>query len=330
RFVLLTGVSKFSKVSLFSGLNNLKDITLDSRYATICGYSDKELRSTFAEWLNGVDLDAVRHWYNGYSFDGEKVYNPFDVLLYLDHREFRSYWFETGSPSFLVRLLQERRISALDLNQVRASSALLSSFDVQAIEPEALLFQTGYLTIKRRHDRGTIIAYELGFPNFEVKTSFHDSLLRLLSSNGSAQERNSNQLYDLLESGNPEEMRGIFHAFFAAIPHDWYRKNQLANYEGYYCSIVYCYFVALGVEVIAEDATSKGRIDITVKLGTRIFIIEFKVIEMDGTGSAMKQIEEKGYAEKYLAEGEVWLIGVEFNSAERNIVGFEAKRVLQS
>ncbi|MDQ6963172.1 MAG: ATP-binding protein [Mariprofundaceae bacterium] len=326
RFVLLTGVSKFSKVSLFSGLNNLEDITLTPRYASLCGYTDAELRHTFVDWLDGVDMTKLRHWYNGYSFDGEPVYNPFDVLLYLKEREFRSFWFETGNPSFLLRVLQERQVSALDLRRLRASSALLSSFDVQTIEPEALLFQTGYLTIKQRHDRGSVIAYELDFPNFEVRTSFHDSLLRWLNHNGSAQERNCNRLYDVLERGNPEELRDIFHAFFASIPHDWYRNNQLANYEGYYCSIVYCYFLALGLEVIAEDATSKGRIDVIVKLGKRIFIIEFKVVEMEGDGSAMAQIEAKGYAEKYAGEGEVWLVGVSFNSKARNIVGFEAKR----
>jgi hypothetical protein len=326
RFVLLTGVSKFSKVSLFSGLNNLEDITLTPRYASLCGYTDAELRQVFVDWLDGVDMQQVRHWYNGYNFDGEPVYNPFDVLLYLKERDFRSFWFETGNPSFLLRVLQDRKISAPDLRQVRASSALLSSFDVHSIEPEALLFQTGYLTIKQRHNRGALIAYELDFPNFEVRTSFHDSLLRWLNHNGSAQERNFDQLYDVLESGNPEELRDIFHAFFASIPHDWYRNNQLAHYEGYYCSIVYCYFLALGLEVIAEDATSKGRIDMTVKLGQRVFIIEFKVVEMEGDSSAMAQIEAKGYAEKYADEGEVWLVGVSFNSEQRNIVGFEVKR----
>jgi len=326
RFALLTGVSKFSKVSLFSGLNNLEDITLTPQYATLCGYTDAELRHTFVDWLDGVDMVQVRHWYNGYNFDGESVYNPFDVLLYLKERQFRNYWFETGNPSFLLRVLQERKVFALDLGYIRASSALLSSFDVQSMEPEALLFQTGYLTIKQRRDRGAVIAYELGFPNFEVLTSFHDSLLRWLNHNASAQESNCNHLYDILEHGDPNDLRAVFHSFFASIPHDWYRNNQLAGYEGYYCSIVYCYFVALGLEVIAEDATSKGRIDMTVKLGNRIFIIEFKVVEMEGDSSAMAQIEAKGYAEKYTGQGEVWLIGVSFNSTERNIVGFDVRR----
>jgi len=325
RFALLTGVSKFSKVSLFSGLNNLEDITLTPAFASLCGYTDAELRHTFADWLDGVDMDQVRCWYNGYSFDGESVYNPFDVLLYLKNRQFRNFWFETGSPSFLIRLLQQRGVSAPDLSNLQADEALLGTFDVDRIPLETLMFQTGYLTITGKEDLGGSIYYRLGWPNREVRQSLHGSLLDQLTHADSAQRSGSMALYRCLESGDPNDLRAIFHAFFASIPHDWYRNNQLANYEGYYCSIVYCYFVGLGLEVIAEDATSKGRIDMTVKLGKRIFIIEFKVVEMEGDGNAMAQIETKGYAEKYAGQGEVWLVGVSFASKARNIVGFEAK-----
>jgi len=325
RFALLTGVSKFSKVSLFSGLNNLEDITLSPPFASLCGYTDAELRQTFVDWLDGVNMDQVRRWYNGYNFDGEPVYNPFDVLLYLKNRQFRNFWFETGSPSFLIRLLQQRGVNAPDLDNLQADEALLSTFDVDRIPLETLMFQTGYLTITGKEDLGGSIYYRLGWPNREVRQSLHGSLLDQLTHADSAQRSSSMALYRCLESGDPNDLRAIFHSFFASIPHDWYRNNQLANYEGYYCSVVYCYFVGLGLEVVAEDATSKGRIDMTVKLGRRIFIIEFKVVEMEGDGNAMAQIEAKGYAEKYAAQGEVWLVGVSFASSERNIVGFEAR-----
>ena len=326
RFCLLTGVSKFSKVSLFSGLNNLKDITLAPPYATLCGYTEGELYEVFADWLEGVDKDAVRHWYNGYSFDGERVYNPFDVLLYLDAREFRCWWFETGSPGFLVRYMQDRKIYAPDLNRLVADMSLLSSFDVGQIEPEALLFQTGYLTIDQRVQFGDEINYKLRIPNSEVRRSLYKSLLNQLVSSGSVRQRNSVRLFYCLESGDPHELRDIFHAFFASIPHDWYRRNQMNNYEGYYCSIVYCYFVALGLDVVAEDATSEGRIDLTVRLGRRIFIMEFKVVEMDGDGDAMAQIRARGYADKYAGQGEVWLIGASFSRETRNITAFDCQK----
>ena len=130
KFAFLTGVSKFSKVSLFSGLNNLTDLTLDKQYATICGYTETDIKMVFADYLSGVNFDELKKWYNGYNFLGEHVYNPYDVLLYLRNREFDNYWFETGSPSFLIKLLQEKQYSAFDLEQIETSQEILGSFDV--------------------------------------------------------------------------------------------------------------------------------------------------------------------------------------------------------
>ena len=179
KFVFLTGVSKFSKVSLFSGLNNLRDITLDARWSALCGYTDADLDSVFAPELPGLDRDEVRRWYNGYNWGGESVYNPFDALLLFDSRIFRPYWFETGTPTFLINLLTERPWFTPDLAQVVATETLLSSFDVGAIRPEALLFQAGYLTIDRvQYLRGRP-TYTLKYPNLEVQASLNDCLLPL-------------------------------------------------------------------------------------------------------------------------------------------------------
>ncbi|MDX8406063.1 MAG: PD-(D/E)XK nuclease domain-containing protein [Mariprofundus sp.] len=224
-----------------------------------------------------------------------------------------------------MRMLLQQKVSAPDLITYHTDDALLSTFDVDYMPLETLMFQTGYLTIKEKEYIGASCFYQLGWPNREVRQSFHSSFLDQLTHADSARRQSGMALYRCLESGRVDDMRDIFHAFFASIPHDWYRKNQMANYEGYYCSIVYCYFVALGLEVIAEDVTDKGRIDMTVKLGDRIFIIDFKVVEMAGEGSALKQIEEKRYDEKYQGQGNIWLIGVEFSSKERNIVGFSTK-----
>ncbi|MDX8394648.1 MAG: AAA family ATPase, partial [Mariprofundales bacterium] len=185
RFVLLTGVSKFSKVSLFSGLNNLQDITLDERFSSLCGYTQSELEHTFSKWLDGVDMDKLRSWYNGYNFaapnEKHKVYNPFDVLLYLDTRKFKNYWFETGSPSFLIRVLEQQGMSALDLMSLQADEDLLGSFDVAHIPLESLMFQTGYLTIIKQEEMADTIFYQLGWPNREVRQSFHVQLLTHLT-----------------------------------------------------------------------------------------------------------------------------------------------------
>ena len=155
RFTLLTGVSKFSKVSLFSGLNNLKDVTLDARYSSICGYTEADLDTVFAPELPGLDRDEIRRWYNGYNWLGaEKVYNPFDILLLFDARKFRAWWFETGTPTFLLDTLLSRGVSAVALDGMLSNDDLLSTFDVDHIATEALLFQTGYLTIQGEEDLG--------------------------------------------------------------------------------------------------------------------------------------------------------------------------------
>ena len=174
RFTLLTGVSRFSRVSLFSGLNNLKDITLDPRHGAICGYTEADLGTVFAPELAGLDRVAIREWYNGYHWRGEeRVYNPFDILLLFDSQEFGAYWFETGTPTFLVETLAGRGVNTFSLDGALASDALLSSFDVDAIAPEALLFQTGYLTIRSAEWCDGEMAYQLGYPNREVRLSLN-------------------------------------------------------------------------------------------------------------------------------------------------------------
>ena len=170
RFTFITGVSKFSKVSLFSGLNNLKDITLDPRYSAICGYAEADLDRVFGPELPGLDREQIRDWYNGYSWRGdEKMYNPFDLLLLFDSREFKAHWFETGSPSFLIETLFERRLSSLALENMIGTDDLLSKFDVGDIGTEALLFQTGYLTIAEERKLGGKTLYRLGYPNQEAE-----------------------------------------------------------------------------------------------------------------------------------------------------------------
>ncbi len=324
-FVFITGVSKFSKVSLFSGLNNLKDITIDKRYSALCGYTQKELVTVFADRLDGVDLDEVKLWYNGYNWLGYEVYNPFDILLYLDSKEFSNYWFETGTPSFLIKLLHTGRYSIPEVENLSAGEEIVGSFDVEYITAEALLFQTGYLTISRFEQIGSFRRYTMTYPNMEVKSSLTNSILNTLAQDRLAKTKNQSQLIDALLANDLDKLKDIFQAFFASIPHDWYRKNQLSGYEGYYASIVYCYFAALGLEVHPEQPTNKGRMDLVIRFEGRVYVIEFKIVELTETGKALEQIKAKGYAEKFAGQ-EVYLIGVEFSSQERNVLGFEWER----
>ena len=332
RFTFLTGISKFSKVSLFSQLNNLTDLTLDRRYSAICGYTERDLDTVFAPELGGLDREQVREWYNGYSWRGaEKVYNPYDVLLLFDSREFAAHWFETGTPAFLVDTLFERRVSSVELGEMVSTGELLSTFDVEEIGTEALLFQTGYLTITGEEELGGEALYRLGYPNREVRQSLNRVLLRRLVQDAARQTVNSMRLARLLEAVDCAGLRDLFHAFFASIPYERHAagrcrrtNNDIANYEGYYASVFYSYFAALGYEVAVEESSSHGRLDMAVRAGGQVYLFEFKVVELAPPGSALAQLRERDYAAKYRDRGEpIHLIGVEFSRDTRNVTAFE-------
>jgi len=325
-FVFLTGVSKFSKVGLFSGLNNLHDITLDARYSALCGYTDTDVDTVFAPELPGLDRGEIRRWYNGYNWLGESVYNPFDVLLLFERREFRPYWFETGTPTFLVDLLMAQQRFTPELNRSVATESVLSTFDVDSMPAEALMFQAGYLTITGSWSIPGRLELTLGYPNLEVQASLNDCLLQSLTGGPSVPGPQVSRLYRLLQSGELQGLREVFHAFFAGIPHDGYRKNELAGFEGYYASIFYSHFAALGLDIRVEDSTHKGRIDMAVLFGDTVLLFEFKVVDLAPQGRALQQLKDRGYADKYRARGgPVHLVGVEFSRADRNIVGFEVE-----
>ncbi|MYB67526.1 MAG: ATP-binding protein [Gemmatimonadetes bacterium] len=336
RFTFITGVSKFSKastraqprVSLFSGLNNLTDITLEPEYSALCGYTDADIDTVFAPELPGLDRDQIRDWYNGYSWLGdEKVYNPFDILLLFRRRRFAAYWFETGTPRFLIEALFKRRVSSLDLGAMEGSDELLSTFDVDDIATEALLFQTGYLTITDEEDVGGEPIYRLGYPNREVRQSLNRSLLRYLVTDSTRQRANSTRLYRLLEANDFTGLKTLFHAFFASIPYEWYTNNDIAHYEGYYASVFYSYFAGLGLDIRVEDSSSHGRLDMAVLFNGHVYLFEFKVVELSSAGAALAQLKERGYADKYRGLGQpIYLIGVEFSKDERNVTAFDVEQ----
>ena len=331
RFTFLTGITKFSKVNLFSQLNNLTDITLDPVFSSICGYTERDLDTVFAPELPGLDRERVREWYNGYGWRGaEKVYNPYDVLLLLRRHEFDAHWFETGTPAFLVDMLFERRVPTISLREMVSTGELLSAFDVggrsaaEHIGTEALLFQTGYLTITGERRLGGKALFRLDYPNREVRQSLNEHLLRNLVQDVERQTANSVRLAQLLEAHDCAALKELFHAFFASIPYQWYTNNHIADYEGFYASVFYSYFAALGYEIVVEESSSHGRLDMAVRTGGHVYLFEFKVVEMAPPGSALAQLRERDYAARYRAGGEpILLIGVEFSRDTRNVTAFE-------
>ncbi|MCP4217032.1 MAG: AAA family ATPase [bacterium] len=324
RFVFITGISKFSKVSVFSALNNLTDITMDHRFSTLMGYTRDELRHYFRPWLeqSGEEkereqlVERLESWYNGYSWDGKHfVCNPFSILHYFREGRFGNYWFETGTPSILTRLIREFDIDVPALERYRAGKAIFSSFDVERMHVVALLFQTGYLTLKEiEHVDDKTSLYILSYPNIEVKESFLEYLLGDYSSR--FPDEISVIMVEIrkrLLAGEIEAFIGILESLFARIPHDTFIKDR----EAYYSTVVFLVLKLIGINIDSEVETNLGRIDAVIETEHRVFVLEFK---MGGAAAAMAQIKKKKYYQKYLsAPGGVTLVGIGFDTKKRNI-----------
>jgi hypothetical protein len=322
KFVLITGVSKFSKVSLFSGLNQLKDISLDERYGNICGYTQKELELYFKEYLEGVNLEEVKEWYNGYSFLGDRLYNPFDILLYLDSKRFDNYWYKTGTPSFLIKLIKEREYDVSQLENKIVKKNVLEKFDLEEIRIEALMHQTGYLTIKEAYEKEYGEEYRLGFPNKEVRISFNEDILPLILKDN-IRENIADKIIEILKGEKLEKLREQIEVLISNISYVHYKG------ESSYVIAIFSLLYSTGLNVITEDNTDKGRIDLTVIVNKEIvYIIEIKVIrEEKEKGKAIRQILEKGYYKKYMNYERVYIVGIEIDKNKKRIVNYEYKRV---
>ena len=322
----ITGVSRFSKVSLFSGLNNLTDLTLNPHYSAICGYTDADLDTVFAAELPGLERNEIRAWYNGYAWRGnENVYNPYAILHLFASREFEAHWFETATPRFLIDTLLRRGFAAPDLENVHADAALLSTFDVDTMPAEALLFQTGYLTIvDEERDNGRML-YRLAYPNREVRRGLNESLLDALAPHWRS-AGDAGALRRLLAARDWTGVETLFRRLLAGIPHDWHRRNDIARYEGYWSSVFYAWFRASLDDLAVEDTTSRGRLDMAVRLENGVYLFEFKVAERSEQGAALAQLKARRYADKYRAPGRnVHLIGVELSAETRDITAFDVE-----
>lgn len=333
QFVFLTGVNKFSKVNIFSGINNLKDITLDEKYAHICGYTQEDLETDFAEHLEGVDWERLKLWYNGYSFLGEAVYNPFDILLFIsENKRFRNFWFETGTPSFLVKLMQKNRYFLPDLEELEVGEEILSSFEIESMEATTLLFQSGYLTIKEQRFYMGREVFTLGFPNMEVKNAFTDYLVGSYTGITREKLRYEKQAYQALLSGDLPALENTLKRLFAGIPWQNLRNNRIAKYEGYYASVLYAFFSASTCTVIPEDTTNHGHADMTMRLEDRVYSMEIKVVPEalpgEAENPALKQVMDRNYTEKYLGDtgARVFEVGMVFSQKERNLIRFDYRK----
>jgi hypothetical protein len=322
KFVLITGVTKFAKVSLFSGLNQLKDISLDPRYGNICGYTQNELEFYFKDYLQNLNLDEIKEWYNGYYFLQDTLYNPFDILLYLDSKRFDSYWYKTGTPNFLIKLIKKREYDVSDLENKIVKRNILEKFDIEEIRIEALMFQTGYLTIKEEYQKEYGQEYKLGLPNKEVRISFNEDILSIILSK-ELRENIADNIIEILKKQEIEKLKEQIEILISNISYVHF------NQESSYVIAVFSMLYSTGLNVITKDNTSKGRIDLTIIVNNSIvYILEFKVIKNSKEkGKALKQIKEKEYYKKYLNYEKIYLIGIEIDKTKKQIVNFEYKQV---
>ncbi|MDR1610591.1 MAG: ATP-binding protein [Candidatus Symbiothrix sp.] len=328
RFIFLTGVSKFAGVSIFSGLNNLNDITLDERYASMCGYTQRELETNFVEYIDDVAqymntdkeklLDDIRFWYNGYSWDGRTpVYNPFSTLLFFDKRQFDNYWFRTGTPTFLIETLMKRNQLKPILEPVITDSSIFESFNPVRISEIPLLFQTGYLTVKDKDFRSAPPQYILGIPNNEVKESLLKHLLSAYSYYPleSAQELRQRMQQQLLV-GNAAGLEQSLREMLAYIPYPLHIGR-----EAYYHSLMLLWLKLLGFDITGEVTSNIGSIDAVWKFSGHTIVAEVKCQVKKGRIStlltkAIRQIEEKRYCERFMNEPKVSLLAVVFAEKE--------------
>ena len=330
RFVFITGISKFSKVGIFSELNNLLDITIDKRYATMFGITQNELEANFSEYIETFAnnekiakealLNKIRQWYNGFRFSelDSAVYNPYSTVLLFDKLKFSGYWFETGTPTFLIRLIRQQNYDLQQLEDLKLSEHAFSTYDIGNLAVVPLLFQTGYLTIKS-YDKSDQ-TYELEYPNFEVESAFLTQLLSQYSSTEQAiSESLLRKLISALQGHELDQFFELLKVLYANIDYDL----QL-DYEKYYQSVFFLIFRLIGIRIDAEVKTNRGRIDVVVQLAQRIYLFEFK-INADAE-IALDQIKKNSYFQKYLLEEKsITLVGVNFNTKTRQIDDWDSR-----
>jgi hypothetical protein len=324
----ITGVTKIGRVGILSDLNMLNDLTLDARFTTLFGYTEKELRHYYAEYITEAAekyecteaeiLVQIKHQYNGYSWDGieeNKVYNPFSIVNFFQGFQFQNYWFETGTPTVLVRGARKNQLTMEEMEHIKASADLLKSANLTTFYSISLLFQAGYLTIKKVERRGWEMVYHLGFPNHEVRNSFASYLLAEYVQKD-WQEMEYTIAYRLKNHLEDEELREAFQIFVPVITSTGYDITK--HTEGYFHTIMHVLMYSTGLEVYSELQNAQGRLD-TICIGQNaIYVFEFKINST--AASALTQIKAQNYAQPFISRGKpLYIVGVNFVTADKKI-----------
>lgn len=341
RFVFITGVSKFSKVTLFSELNNLTDLSQHKHFGTLVGITQMELETYFDAYITQLAndeglsrqdvLDKIRYWYNGYTWDGcNFVYNPFSLLGLFGSGTFKNFWFTSGTTGWLARKMRDSGINVAQLEGMIVRESFFDKFEIRHLDPTVLLYQAGYLTIKEIIREDVEQTYRLGFPNYEVRISLMDSLFQAYADTPvSAVGTLMHQIRTALVEHNLPEFISLLRGIFANISHrllkQYIESQDLKLWETYYQTVIYLTLHLTGGPVACEVQTNRGYIDAVAETPRHLYVMEFKV---GAAAEAMQQIKQKGYHEAYLHRGKpVTLLAVGFDPQTRNIADWAEETV---
>jgi hypothetical protein len=329
RLLFITGVSKFTKVSLFSKLNNLTDLTVYPAFAALTGYTKEEVEHYFEDYIqdtltalteyNRAELlEEIRLWYNGYSWDGKtRMYNPYDIMLFFSNKDFQSFWFQTGTPTFLLEKMFHQNFYQVE--DIETNLSFLDEYSLDNLEITSLMFQGGYLTIKESRGKGEVV---LSYPNQEVKEAIYSILISKMGKPVGGGGITVQHLNKAFLKNDLERVKTILTTLFENLTYDVYTHQTVQQVEGFYHGLIYILFKYLGIHVQSEVHTTRGRADAIVETPTHIYFLEFK-INSDGV-TALQQIKTKKYANAYAADSRIKIgIGINFNAPNRELDGWE-------
>jgi hypothetical protein len=331
RFLLITGITKFTKAGVFSTLNHLSELTIDEEYSEMLGYTQEELEHYFKDYIelavNQLNtskeelLKQIKEYYNGFSFDGQhKVYNPFSILNFFKRNDFRNYWIDSGASSFIINYAKNNQIKPTEIVNRYIQPDILTTYEIESAPPESFLLQAGYLTFKSRHEN---LGYLLDYPNDEVRRAF-SKLLMLGPLNQEENFKNKliENLFEGLENRDFEQIYNEMIKVISNIPSNLFEKKKTKyetekqytrKQENYYHSIILTLLYSAGINVKAEESTYRGRSDLTIEYKEDVYIIELK---LDKAEKALQQIKEKGYHHKYKGKN-IYLIGIEIDAENK-------------
>jgi len=321
KFVFITGLTKITDLSLFSGLNNLEDLTFSKDFASICGYTQYDLDTIFFSLLQNTNKEKLNEWYGGYNFRGENVYNPFDILLFIKNNcKFNNYWFKSSLPVLPAKLVLQQKYFLPFLEAITVNSSVLDHFTIENPTLESVLYQTGYLTIKQSRKTGATTLCTLSYPNLETRSSLNNYFIDTLTGETNEKAICQENLFSALENCNMPLLKNSLSTLFSSVSYP-YKEGD----SGYFGSLLYAYLASLGLEVIVKGGSSKRKLSLTLLSKKNIYFLDFSI---DGSDSTSQKLKDSDSLQRLIAEGKnVFMLSIILSSKDRALTHFKCHQV---